>query len=57
MLSSNLGYLGLFIIIYGWFMVGLKSVGGWIEVHVGIQGVYIKVDGWMDGGMEGWMDG
>ena len=29
-------------------MVDLKSVEGWIKVHVGIQGVYIRIDGSSD---------
>ena len=29
-------------------MVYLKPVGGWIMVHVGTQGAYIKMDGKMD---------
>ena len=33
--------LGLFMVIQGWFMVGLMSVEGWIEVHVGIHNVCI----------------
>ena len=34
--------LGLFSVLYcylGWLMVDLKSVPGWIKVHVGIQGL------------------
>ena len=28
----------------GWFMVDLNSVECWAKVHVGIQGVYTKID-------------
>ena len=30
------------MVIKGWFMVDIKFVKGWVKVHVGIQGVYIK---------------
>ena len=29
-------------------MVDVTSVEGWIKVHVGIQGVYIKIDRYID---------
>ena len=44
------------MVIQGWFMVGLKSVEGWIKVHVGIQGVFIKIDRQMDGQLDRLID-
>ena len=37
-------YSGLFRVIQGWFRVYVKSVDGWIKVHVGIQGVCVYKD-------------
>ena len=36
-------------------MVDLKSVEGWIKVHVGMQGVYIKIDRSIDRSID-WID-
>ena len=36
------------MVIQGGFVVNLEFVEGWIKAHVGIQGVYIKIDRQID---------
>ena len=45
------------MVTQGWFMVDLKSVEGWIKVHVGIQGVYNRqIDRQVDRQIDGQID-